>query len=345
MKKVQITPFGTHQHQLVQLYTFETDKGYQLSVMDYGAAIVSYSTPDKEGTFCNITVAPSSFEGFVGMSPKWGMSIGPVAGRIRDAAFELQGVTYALEQNDHGHNLHSGTTGYDTELFQVVEVLDEHIVFRSHRKKHTGGFPGSLTSDITYTMHEEGSFSIHYRVQTDQETLVNPTNHTYFNLSGQETTPIDQTMIQLHASGFLTLTPEAIPTGEVDTTADFFQAMRAGASFEQIFATEHEQLQQFNGIDHPFILEEKEVAVTLVDPITKRRLTVQTDAPSIVIYTSNGFDDQTLLDGRRPTIHGGVALETQILPDAIHHSEFGNCVLKPGEVFESTTTYKADVVD
>ena len=175
MKQYQESVFGEWQNQEVRAYRFENDLGYQLSVMTYGATILEYVTPDKEDRFANIILGFDRFEDYVGNSPKYGASIGPVAGRISGASFELNGETYYLEANNGANCNHSGSTGWDSALFSVESVTDQEITLYTERADGTGGFPGNLKIWVTYGLTEDGELEIGYRVETDQDTLVNPT--------------------------------------------------------------------------------------------------------------------------------------------------------------------------
>ena len=167
MKQYQESVFGKWQNQEVRAYRLENDKGYQLSVMTYGATILEYVTPDKEDHFTNIILGFDRFEDYVGNSPKYGASIGPVAGRIAGASFELNGETYHLEANNGTNCNHSGSTGWDSALFSVESVTDQEITLYTERADGTGGFPGNLKVWVTYGLTEDGELEIAYRVETD----------------------------------------------------------------------------------------------------------------------------------------------------------------------------------
>ena len=168
MKQYQESVFGEWQNQEVRAYRLENDKGYQLSVMTYGATILEYVTPDKEDQFTNIILGFDRFEDYVGNSPKYGASIGPVAGRIAGASFELNGETYHLEANNGANCNHSGPTGWDSALFSVESVTDQEITLYTERADGTGGFPGNLKIWVTYGLTEDGELEIAYRVETDR---------------------------------------------------------------------------------------------------------------------------------------------------------------------------------
>ena len=174
MKSYRESIFGKLGSQEILAYTFENDRGYRLTVMNYGATVVQYVTPDKDNHFDNIVVGFNRFEDYIGNSPKHGASIGPVAGRIAGATFELNGQTFQLEVNNGLNCNHSGSSGWDSTVFEVEEVSNDGLTFYTERTDGTGGFPGNLKIWVSYTLTEKGELEISYQVQTDQDTLVSP---------------------------------------------------------------------------------------------------------------------------------------------------------------------------
>ena len=344
MKQYQESVFGEWQNQEVRAYRLENDKGYQLSVMTYGATILEYVTPDKEDQFANIILGFDRFEDYVGNSPKYGASIGPVAGRIAGASFELNGQTYRLEANNGANCNHSGPTGWDSALFSVESVMDQEITLYTERADGTGGFPGNLKIWVTYGLTEDGELEIAYRVETDQDTLVNPTNHSYFNLSGNFSQPIDQHVLQLHTKGVYPIAPDGVPAKEVDADRGFVKGLQKGLALKEIFADQDEQIQVVSGLDHPFVLDkEQKEAGYLSDPASGRYLTFRTDAPCVVTYSANFVDESVIINGQPMIQHNGIAMEAQALPDAIHSDLKDQVILKAGSLFTSTTVYFAGV--
>lgn len=242
MKSYQEAIFGTFQGQNIVSYTFENDLGYRLKVMTYGATVLEYATPDKNHEFANIVVGFNHFDAYVGNSPKYGASVGPVAGRIAKAQFELNGETYQLEVNNAENCNHSGSTGWDSAIFQVEEVTNEGVTFYTERADGTGGFPGNLKVWVSYTLTELGELEISYQVQTDKDTLVNPTNHSYFNLSGDFSQPIDNCILQLNTLGVFPIAPDGVPAKMPDLERGFVKDLIKGVAFKDIFANQDEQI-------------------------------------------------------------------------------------------------------
>ena len=344
MKSYREYIFGKLGSQEILAYTFENERGYRLTVMNYGATVIKYVTPDKNNHFDNIVISFDQFEDYIGNSPKHGASIGPVAGRIAGAAFELNGQTFQLEANNGSNCNHSGSSGWDSAVFEVEEVSNDGLTFYTERTDGTGGFPGNLKIWVSYTLTEKGEMEISYQVQTDQDTLVNPTNHSYFNLSGRFNQPIDDHILQLNTDGVYPIATDGLPEKKADAERDFVKKLTKGASLKEIFAATDEQIQLVSGLDHPFALSpSRDQAGTLYHPASGRRLTIETQAPCLVIYSANCVDDSVQFGGQSMIQHNGLALEAQALPDAIHSSQQSDVILKACQIFTSRTVYFADV--
>ena len=216
------------------------------------------------------------------------------------------------------------------------------MTFFSERPDGTGGFPGHLKIWISFSLTEEGEFGISYHIQTDKDTLVNPTNHSYFNLSGDFTHTIDSTYVRLGTGGVYPVDANLIPK-EACMVPDFVQDLQNGTRFGHIFSSNHEQVRLVGGLDHPFKLTPNQPAAIFYDSKTGRKLTLRTDRPVLVIYTANIYDEKIKFSDRIAQIHNGFALETQVLPDAIHTNKREEVILHAGQEFISTTTYHATI--
>lgn len=342
MKQYQESVFGELQDQEVRAYRFENDLGYQLSVMTYGATILEYVTPDKEDRFANIILGFDRFEDYVGNSPKYGASIGPVAGRIAGASFELNGETYHLEANNGANCNHSGSTGWDSALFSVESVTDQEITLYTERADGTGGFPGNLKIWVTYGLTEDGELEIGYQVETDQDTLVNPTNHSYFNLSGNFTQPINDHVFQINHQGLYPIQPDGVPLQTIEKDSPLVHHLSQAMRLADLFQDSDPQIRLVEGLDHPFALApNQEQAGFLYHQPSGRFLTFQSEAPDLVVYSANFVDESVHLDGKPMVQHNGLALEFQTVPDAIHSDQAEKVILRAGQVFTSKTSYHA----
>ena len=343
MKAYREEVFGQFEGRDILRYTFENEVGYRVSVMNYGATLLEYATPDRTGKIANILLAFDKFEDYIGNSPRYGASIGPVAGRIAGASFELGGQTYQLLANNGRNNLHSDPAGFDATIFDLEEISDEGLTFYTERPSGTAGFPGHLKVWISFTLTEEGKMEVSYQIQTDQDTLVNPTNHSYFNLSGDFLSAIDDTQVELGIEGLYPIDESSIPLEELERETDLVKSLQAGTTFGHVFASDHPQVRLVDGIDHPFALSGQKAAASFYHEASGRKLTLTTDRPVLVMYTANVCDDKTRLAGQIAPQHNGFALETQALPDAIHRENREEVILRAGQEFTSTTTYHATV--
>ncbi|AXQ77897.1 galactose mutarotase [Streptococcus chenjunshii] len=342
MKKAVKKLFGRFNGQDVYSYTFETDSGYRLTSMPYGATILDYITPDKNGKFANINLRFANLEDYLVKGPKFGASVGPVAGRIGEGTFELNGKTYHLPQNNKTNNMHSGLDGIHVALFETAEVDDHSVTFYTERADGFGGFPGPIKIWIRHSLAENGELTLTYEAAADQDTLFNPTNHAYFNLSGDQSRLIDDFQLTINAAGYYPLDENSLPAEEIDSRAGFVQELMKGASVGSIRQSDHPQILLAGGIDHPFALDrDQEVAAEYYDPESGRLLRVRTDRSCLIVYTANNYNDFTKSKGH--PAHNGLALEAQAVPDAIHRAEKDQVILKAGQVMKTSTSYHATV--
>ncbi|MGY3723963.1 aldose 1-epimerase [Granulicatella balaenopterae] len=334
---------GVYQGQKVVRYVLQTATGYQLVVLNYGATIVKFLTPDKDGKFKNIIVASEDVAEYFDNAPKWGAAIGPVAGRIAGGKVTIDGKDYQLEQNLLGHHLHSGSIGFSETVFKVSDLQENSITFYSEKADRIGNYPGNLKTWISYTLSDTGALTIDYKITTDKATIVNPTNHSYFNLTGDFRTTILDHKLQLATKALAAIDQTGVPTGELVKDSAALELIRRGIKISELF--QEEPFKTAGGIDHPFVLNDTAtIKVVLSEATTGRTLSVTTTSPAMVIYTSNGYDNKTSLNAEKPIVHNGIALETQILPDAIHHEGFGDIILAAGKTFRSQTIYQAGLL-
>lgn len=344
MKSYQQEIFGCVGKHEVAAYRFENEAGYRLRVMTYGATVLEYATPDKEGEIASIVLGFDNLEAYIGNSPKHGASIGPVAGRIAGAQFELNGISYSLEKNAGNNCNHSGPTGWDATVFQVKAVSDQGITLYTERVHGTGGFPGNLKVWISYCLSEDGSLEIDYQVTTDQDTLVNPTNHSYFNLTGDVHQTVDSHILQLETSGVFPIAADGVPAKETEASPAFVADLQKGIHLSDIFSSTDPQIRLVDGLDHPFALrKDQQTAGSLYEAGSGRYLTFQTQASVAVIYTANVCDPAVQFDGQSMRQHNGIALELQALPDAIHGPQAAQVILPASQTFSQQTIYRASV--
>ena len=344
--------FGEVEGRPVYEYTLENSQGMQLSAMDYGATITAIKTPDKDGRLENITLGFDSVEPYVTYRPYYGATIGRVAGRIAKGKFELEDETVQLMINEGVNHHHGGSPAFDSRFWEVQmkatsESDESSLTFTYLSPDNENGYPGNLEVQVKYSLTEANEWKIQYTATTDQTTLFNPTNHVYFNLTGNHANGVLDHQMQLNSDFYASLESDSVPTGDLldvtDSPFDFRQASPLKTGVEST----HPQTVSNRGYDHPFILNQVlngKANGEITDPISKRRVRFSTDREAVVVYLNNWAEGLYEIDGQAVRPYSGVALETQMLPDAIHQDHFGSTVLKPGEKFYSETIYTFDLI-
>lgn len=342
------TDYGTTADgEAVELYTLRNAAGMEVEVITYGGIITSLTAPDQDGDFENIVLGFDSLSRYEESNPYFGALIGRYGNRIAGGKFTLDGATYNLETNDGPNHLHGGEKGFDKVVWAATELPSDtapglRLTYRSPDGE--GGYPGTLETTVVYTLREDNALEIQYTATTDQPTIVNLTQHTYFNLSGNLTEDILDHVLMIDAEQFVPVDATLIPTGELQsvegTPLDFTEPKAIGRDIEQ----ENEQLILGKGFDHCWVLDEPgEISpdATLYHPGTGRFMEVFTDEPGIQFYSGN------FLDGTLPVPGGGtygrrsgLCLETQHFPDSPNQPNFPSVILRPGEQYATTTTYQ-----
>nr|WP_240465293.1 aldose epimerase family protein [Neobacillus thermocopriae] len=337
--------FGHYHGEPVIEYTLTNNLGMSVSCLNYGCTITKIIVPDRHGKLENVVLGFDTLEEYVDFSPYFGSVIGRVAGRIKYAAFELDGVEYKLEANEFPNHLHGGRKGFDKRIWKTepVEQVDAvGIRFTYLSPDGEEGYPGNLEINILYLLSNTNELSITYEAKTDRKTLINLTNHSYFNLSGNVKRDCTEHILQLDSERFLELGYDLIPTGKIieskNTPFDFNQ----GRLLKSGIKSSHPQnILVGNGYDHPLLFAKKgENTITLSEKESGRSLIITTDQPCVVLYTSNQLSGPFSIAGVPARNYLGVCLETQGLPDAIHHPNFPSIILNPEDVYQSTTRYR-----
>ena len=337
--------FGNYEGASVMEYTLANDSGMSVTCLNYGCVITKIMVPDRFGTTENVVLGFEEFEDYLELSPYFGAVVGRVAGRIKGAGFELDGLVYQLAANEQPNHLHGGNRGFSSVLWKTETVEEEDAVgvkFGYLSPDGEEGYPGNLDTRVTYLLNNKNELIITYEGQTDQKTLVNLTNHSYFNLSGNLKRDCSEHILQLDSNQFLELGPDLLPTGKLldskNTPFDFRHGQRLRKGMKSEFP---QNVLVGNGYDHPLIFtQEGENTIVLSDKESGRTMLVSTDQPCVVLYTSNQLEGPYSVSGVRAKNYLGVCLETQGLPDAIHHPEFPTVILNPDSVYSSTTKYR-----
>ncbi|ETI68606.1 aldose epimerase family protein [Neobacillus vireti] len=337
--------FGTYEAESVIEYTLANDSGMTVSCLNYGCVISKIVAPDRDGNFENVVLGFEDFNDYLQWSPYFGAVVGRVAGRINGAKFTLDGKEYRLAANEAPNHLHGGNKGFSSVIWRTEKLVTNDAVgvkFFYVSPDGEEGYPGNLTTSVTYLLTNENELCVTFEGRTDQKTLLNMTNHSYFNLSGDLKRDCLEHKLQLESDRFLELGPDLIPTGKMmdasGTPFDFYQerSLRDGKN-----STHPQNVLAGNGYDHPLVFAKKgENTIVLRDKESGRGLAVTTNQPCVVLYTSNQLMGPFSISGVPARNYLGVCLETQGLPDAIHHPEFPTVILNPEELYYSTTTYQ-----
>ncbi len=345
-KKMSITKesFGqTPDKQTVVLYTLTNPNGVKAKITSYGAILVSLETPDKNGNIADIILGFDTLDGYLKEHPYFGVIVGRYANRIGAAKFELNDVEYKLAANNGANHLHGGIKGFDKVVWNVEDVKaadDTAAVKLSYLSKDgEEGYPGSLNCSVTYTLTKDNELKIEYEAQTDKTTIVNLTNHAYWNLAGQGNGDILGHELTLNADKYTPVDEGLIPTGEIkevkDSPMDFTKSMTIGSRISQVTG----------GYDHNYVLNsgggKLALAAKVYEPTTGRVMEIYTSEPGIQLYSGNFLDGSiTGKSGKVYKKHYAFCLETQHFPDSPNKPQFPSVVLKPGEKYQTVTVHK-----
>ncbi|EKF54039.1 aldose 1-epimerase [Galbibacter marinus] len=335
----------------IQKYTMTNANGMVVSVINYGGIITHLEVPDKKGKIEDVVLGFDSLEGYLTPAPYFGALIGRYGNRIADGKFSLDGTQYTLAQNDGQNHLHGGNKGFDKVVWEITKITNaESIALQLHylSEDMEEGYPGNLNTTVTYTLTNDNTLKVKYEATTDKKTVVNLTQHSYFNLSGDFSKGILDHEISINADTFLPVNETLIPTGEFKEVAgtpfDFKQAKTIGKQINE----DTEQLKRGLGYDHCWVLNSEAQglshAATAYDPESGRYMEVLTTEPGIQFYSGN-FLDGTLKSKSGGTYakRSGFCLETQHYPDSPNQEDFPSVVLNPGETYISETIFKFSV--
>ncbi len=351
--KITKKSFGvTKNGEKATLYTMENSKGMKVSVTDYGASIVHIIVPDRNGKMEDVALGYDDVRGYDENETYYGAFIGRNGNRIANAQFTLNGVTYQLDKNNGPNNLHGGFKGYNNFMYEVEcfeEEEEASIELSRLSPDMEQGFPGNLDITVTYTLTEENELAIEYLGVSDKDTVINLTNHSFFNLSGQDSGTILDHEVFIDADYFTPTDATLIPTGELrpveGTPMDFRTETRVGDRIDD----DYEPLKTAGGYDHNYVLnntgEEVEYVASLYDPKSGRRMEVFTDLPGMQLYSGNFIDGKATGKGGKVYLkREGICFETQLFPDACNTKEyFKSSVVKAYEEYSTMTVYKFTV--
>ena len=340
--------FGSFEGKDVSLYTLKNKQGDVIKLTNYGAAIVEITVPDRDGNKANVTFGYDNLEGYLKGDLYFGKVVGQYANRIANGKFTLDGVEYTLALNNGPNSLHGGPTGWHSRVWtaEVLKGTDFPAVkFTYSKPDMEEGFPGNVVAEVVYTWTDANEIIMDYKVTTDRRTVINITNHAYFNLHGSGVGDILDHEAVIRASAFTPVDSTLIPTGELrpveGTPFDFRTSHVIGERISEAY----DQLILGGGYDHNFVLDNlEEVDAEVYDPSTGRVIQVITDQPGVQLYTGNFLDGtQTGRGGKVYQYRSGFCLETQRYPDSPNQASFPSVILTPEEPFLSSTTFRFSV--
>lgn len=339
--KITKSDFGTTAAgESIHSFHLENASGAYVDIIDLGCRLVNIVVPDRNGNMTDICLGLTSADDYKNDSVSLGAVVGRVANRIKDGRFSLNGKDYSLAVNCGSNHLHGGVVGYDSKIWDS-EVKDNRLVFTMHSADGEEGYPGNLTLTVTYGWSEDNELSIVYEAVTDQDTLINVTNHAYFNLNGEGKGDVLSHELFIDADSITELDDSQAPTGKfvsVEGTPFDFRTLH---TIGKLMSSEHEQFAKFGSYDHNFVINGtglREAAV-LQSKESGIRMTCFTDQPGLQLYVPNQQISRFGKNGVSYEKLSSVCLETQHFPDAINHENFPSIVLKPGENFYSKTLY------
>jgi len=346
-KEGKSQPFGkTPAGEPVELFTLTNSKGMRADIMTYGGILVSLKVPDRSGKPADVVLGFDTLDGYQSNPPPYfGALIGRYGNRIGGGRFTLNGTEYKLAQNNGPNHLHGGLRGFDKVMWKARTPDAQNLELTYVSKDGEEGYPGNLTATVTYTLTDNNELKLDYRATTDKDTVLNLTNHSYFNLAGQGEGDILSHQIMINADRFTPVDSGLIPTGELrsveGTPFDFRHPKAIG---ERIDAPDA-QIILGKGYDHNFVLNRSgngpELAAKVMDPKSGRMMEVLTTEPGVQFYTGNFLDGS--IRGKGGKVYGrrfGLCLETQHFPDSPNKPNFPSVVLKPGAQYQTTTVYK-----
>lgn len=341
------TPEGEN----VDLYTLKNQKGIEIKIMTYGGIITSLKVPNKNNISEDVVLGFDSLAQYTKNNPYFGALIGRYGNRIAKGKFTLDGVEYKLATNDGPNHLHGGVKGFDKVVWNATEVLGDSIAslkLSYMSKDMEEGYPGNLNVDVTYTLTNDNILDVAYEATTDKKTIINLTQHSYFNLSGDFTKTILDNEITINADKFIPVDKTLIPTGELKDVTNTPFDFREGKVIGKDIELEDIQLKRGGGYDHCWVLNNPNKGVRLAATVyhqeSGRLLEIFSDEPGIQFYSGNFLNSTFPRKGGGVTVYrSSLCLETQHYPDSPNQKDFPSVILKPGEKYSSKTSFKFSV--
>ncbi len=332
------------------LYVLKNASGMEVAITNFGGRIVSVMVPDKTGKMIDVVLGFDSIADYINVPSDFGATIGRYANRINQGKITIDGKTIQLPQNNFGHCLHGGPQGWQYQVFKNVNQIDEKTIEMTRFSPDGDmNFPGNVEAKVTFTLTDDNAIKIDFNATSDQKTVINMCNHSYFNLAGDPSQPITADELYVNADNFTPVDSTFMTTGEIvtvkETPMDFTTPKLVGKEIDNF---ENIQLKNGNGYDHNWVLntngDVSQLAAKVVSPASGVTLEVYTNEPGIQVYTGNFLDGT--VTGKKGIVYNqrtGICLETQHYPDSPNKPEWPSVILEPGKVYQSTCIYKFGV--
>lgn len=332
-----------------RLYVLKNKNGMEATITNYGGRVVSLFVPDKTGKLTDVVLGFDNVDGFINSKePYYGATIGRYGNRIAKGKFTLDGKEYHLATNNGPNTLHGGHPGFQEVVWDAKQIDSTTLELSYLAKDMEGGFPGNLKVKVTYQITNDNAMKVSYEATTDKTTVVNLTNHAFFNLNGESSGTILNHLVQIHADNYTPIDATLIPTGKVEPVAgtpfDFTKPTTIGARIN----TENQQLKDGKGYDHNFVLNKHDISSSIATVIGDKsgiKMDVYTEEPALQFYSGNFMQGQNAMKGgKKDEFRTSFAMETQHYPDSPNQLSFPTTVLNPGQTYRTQSIYKFSVV-
>lgn len=329
----------------VYVFSLENANGMKANVLNFGAILKNLYVPDDKGNVADVVLGFDDLEGYYKNYSFFGTTIGPSANRIGNASFQINGKTYQIDINDGPNNLHSHLElGYHKRVWDVSKVNDNSVTFSLEAPDGDMGFPGNKKISVTYELSDDNALKLTYHASSDADTLINMTNHTYFNLSGHQAGKTEDHIVTIHASNYTPMVAGAITTGEILPVAGTPMDFTSPKPIGQDIRADYEQLKLASGYDHNYVIDGadgtlREIA-EVEDPKSGRKMKTFSTLPGVQFYAGNCIGEEIGKEGASYGPRVGMCLETQYFPDSINKPQFPSVVFGPGRDYDAITVYQ-----
>lgn len=337
--------FGeTSDGEKVYSYLLDNNNGLSAEIITYGGILKNLYVTDNNGNKTDVVLGRDTMEEYLRNDGYLGALIGRHANRIAKGEFELNGEKYNVGINEGHNSLHGGNIGFDKRIWSAKEIDGEEpsLVLSLVSEDGEEGFPGKLNAEVTYTLTKENAIKISYRAKSDKDTVVNLTNHSYFNLAGHSSGTVDEQVLQINSEFYTPNDNECMPTGEVLSVTGTPFDFRVPKPIGQDIDADFEQIEMFGGYDHNFAINGRGYRLAAIAKCIENGISMEvyTDKPAMQLYTSNGLPEGRYKNGAKYGVHQAFCLETQYFPNAMAHSHYPSPILKKDEEYIFTTEYR-----